>query len=80
MEQPGGLEIYRFGGVEYRLRAIVDGRYFLGRWFCGACELEGGSDAKCANSVLAILSAKADLAEHHKLAHTGEVPGVLRTE
>jgi len=25
-------EVYRFAGVEYRLRAIVDGGYFLGRW------------------------------------------------
>ena len=33
-------ELYGFAGVEYQLRAIVDGRYFRGRWRCGACELE----------------------------------------
>ena len=83
MPEPGRdalSEVYRLAGVEYQLRAIVDGRYFRGRWRCGACELEGGSDAKCANSVLAILAAKASLAEHHKLAHTGELPGALRSE
>ena len=73
-------EVYRFSGLEYRLRAIVDGRYFRGRWRCGACEEEGGSDTKCANSELAILAAKADLAEHHKIAHGGELPGVLSSE
>jgi hypothetical protein len=83
LPEPGSValsEIYRFAGVEYRLRAIVDGRYFLGRWRCGACEQEGGSEAKCANAALAILSAKADLAEHHKIAHSGELPGVLRSD
>jgi hypothetical protein len=73
-------EVYRFGGVEYSLRAVADGRYFLGRWHCGACEKESGSDAKCATGVLAIFAAKADLAEHHKIAHSGELPGVLRSE
>jgi hypothetical protein len=71
-------EIYRLGGVEYSLRAIVDGRYFRGRWRCGACEQEGDSDAKCANSVLAIFTAKTDLAEHHKIAHSGELPPIMR--
>jgi hypothetical protein len=73
-------EIYRFGGVEYSLRAIADGHYFLGHWRCGACEQEGASDARCASSSLAILAAKASLAEHHKLTHTGELPRVLRSE
>jgi hypothetical protein len=36
--------------------------------------------AKCANAALAIFAAKADLAEHHKIAHGGERPGVLRSE
>ena len=83
MPEPGSdalSELYRFAGVEYRLRAIVDGRYFRGRWLCGACGLEGGSEAKCANAALAIFSAKADLAEHHKIGHSGELPGALRSE
>jgi hypothetical protein len=62
------------------LRAIVDGRYFRGRWRCGVCEKEGGSDARCVNSVLAIMAAKADLAEHHKIAHGGELPGALQSD
>ena len=80
MDQPGLSEIYRFGGVEYSLRAIADGRYLLGRWRCGACEQEGGSDIKWATSALAMIAAKVSLAEHHKLAHTGELPGVLRSD
>jgi hypothetical protein len=83
LPDPGSValsEVYRFAGVEYRLRAIADGRYFLGRWRCGACEQEGDSDVKCANSALAIMAAKADLAEHHKIAHSGELPGALRSE
>ena len=42
--------------------------------------LEGGSETKCANAALAIFAAKADLAEHHKIAHGGELPGALRSE
>ena len=80
LHQPGLSEVYRFGDVEYHLRAIVDGRYYRGLWLCGACEQEGGSDAKCGSSSLAMLAAKASLAEHHKLAHTGQLPGVLRSE
>ena len=80
MHQPGLSEIYRYGGVEYRLRAIVDGHYFRGLWLCGACEQEGGSDTKWATSALAMIAAKVSLAEHHKIAHTGELPGILRSE
>jgi hypothetical protein len=83
LSQPGNAalsEVYRFGSVEYRLHAIVDGRYFRGRWRCGACEQEGSSDAKCTTAALAMFAAKADLAEHHKIAHSGELPGALRSE
>ena len=83
MPEPGSValsELYRFDGVEYRFHAIVNGLYFCGRWRCGVCEQEGGSDAKCAYAALAIFSAKADLAEHHKIAHGGELPGVILSE
>jgi hypothetical protein len=81
--EPGSValsEVYRFAGVEYRLHAIVDGPYFFGRWRCGVCELEGGSDAKYAYTTLAIFTAKSDLAQHHKIAHRGELSGARCSE
>jgi hypothetical protein len=58
----------------------VSGRNFRGHWRCGACEQEGGSEAKCSSAELALFAANADLAEHHKTAHGGELPRAPRSE